>query len=209
MYYIDLLLETVLAKKLHPRYLGYCVILMAASFSSFANMVNQANADVIKETTLNNASQSIEWFKYSQGMARWMWFDVYQATLLLEQKNAYKNYTVDELLSEKMPLKLELCYQREVTPKQFIEGANHVLPSELPERLQQQVNQLHSHYQTVNKGDCYALVYSAKEQTTQLNLNGQTVFSTDVPGFKSLYFGIWLGQNPLSISLKEALLKEG
>jgi len=57
----------------------------------------------------------------------------------------------------------------------------------------------------VKPGDCYVLEYQP-DTGTQLKLNDQLSFETKLNGFKSVYFGIWLGQNPLSDSLKEKLL---
>lgn len=148
-----------------------------------------------------------EWKKYSQGVASWMWFDVYQAALFIDKNMTSQSLTEKQLLSPDMPLKLELCYKREVTPSQFIEGANHVLSKALSSEVQAQVDALHASYELVGKGDCYALIYTPNNHLTQLKLNDKLVFSTDIKPFKSVYFGIWIGQNPLSTSLKESLLK--
>jgi len=65
---------------------------------------------------------------------------------------------------------------------------------------------LHQAYQAVEKGDCYVLAYQP-DQGTQLILNQQTLATLDTPNFKATYFGIWLGEQPLSTPLKNALLE--
>lgn len=181
-------------------------------FSSFVVQAGQTamlNEQLTEKNTLATAPaiSNPEWKKYSQGVASWMWFDVYQASLFIDKKMTSGVLTEKQLLSSDSPLKLELCYKREVTPSQFIEGANHVLPKELPKEVQTQVDALHASYELVGKGDCYALIYMPNNHLTQLKLNEKLVFSTDLKSFKSVYFGIWIGQNPLSTSLKESLLK--
>ncbi|MDX1353004.1 MAG: chalcone isomerase family protein [Thiomicrorhabdus sp.] len=176
------------------------------SASSFASE-NIRFADKVENQSNNILQPQTNWLEYSQGMVRWMWFDVYQAKLFIEEDSPIKSFSANELLSEKMPLKLELCYKRKVTAQQFIEGAEHVLPKDLSGQLKEQVERLHSQYQNVKEGDCYALVYLPENQQTQLKFNHQLVFQTNTKHFKALYFGIWIGDKPLSSRLKTTLLK--
>jgi len=127
-------------------------------------------------------------------------FDVYNARLF-----ANKPSLPEDFLSDAEPLKLELCYLKAISANMFIEGANKVLPKTLTATLQNEVNRLHQSYQPVEPEDCYVLEYTP-QSGTQLKLNNQTVFSSQVEGFKAVYFGVWLGENPLSESLKSSLL---
>jgi len=140
------------------------------------------------------------WIQVSSGTATWMFFDVYNARLF-----ANKSVLPQDFLSDAEPLKLELCYLKAISTDIFIEGANKVLPKTLTTTLQNEVNRLHQSYQSVEPDDCYVLEY-APQTGTQLKLNNQTVFSSHVDGFKAVYFGVWLGENPLSESLKSSLL---
>jgi len=110
-----------------------------------------------------------------------------------------------KLLDDAQPLKLKLCYLRSIDKADLIKGAEAVLAPELAPDLKQAVDALHQAYQNVTTGDCYALKFQPGKGT-QLWLNDQLTFKTDLPGFKAVYFGIWLGQNPLSDSLKTQLL---
>ncbi|BBP43173.1 chalcone isomerase family protein [Thiosulfativibrio zosterae] len=139
-----------------------------------------------------------KWQTLSQGTATWLFMDIYQAKL--KSKMSLKA----NFLSNEQPLQLELCYFKSISPDILIKGANEVLPDNLSVDLQAAVNGLHASYQAVEPNDCYRLSY--ENGITQLQLNEQTVFTTKTAGFKAVYFGIWLGENPLSASLKKELL---
>lgn len=134
------------------------------------------------------------------GTARWGIFKVYEAQFFTEN-----NSTLEQALSERTSARLELCYARDLSVENFIEGAQQSLPERLTADLQQAVDRLHAAYQPVKQGDCYHLDFQP-EQGTRLILNGKTLVQIDTPGFKALYFGIWLGKQPLSESLKRNLI---
>lgn len=148
-----------------------------------------------------NALSSIAWQPLNQTTATWLWLDVYQATL-------YGQGEIDRtnLLTEQTPLKLELCYVQSIDKEDFIKAASKGLPEFFSPQLSTEVARLHAQYQNVTPGDCYTLSYQP-DSGTQLALNGRTVFSTRIAGFKALYFGIWLGPEPLSDSVKQGLLE--
>ena len=147
-------------------------------------LVNTANADLAQ---------------VGAGTARWGLFKVYDAAFFTEAK-----VTLEQALAEDTPARLELCYARELSVDDFIEGANYGLPEFISDELQQAINRLHAAYQPVKQGDCYLLDFHP-EQGTALLLNGRELLRIDTPEFKALYFGIWLGQQPLSVQLKRDL----
>ena len=136
------------------------------------------------------------------GTARWGPFKVYDAAFFTEAE-----VTLAQALSEQIPARLELCYARNVSIEDFIEGASYGLPESLSHELQQAVKRLHAAYQAVKQGDCYQLDFQPG-QGTALLLNGRELVRVDTTGFKALYFGIWLGQRPLSVQLKRDLTEE-
>ncbi|MDX1347903.1 MAG: chalcone isomerase family protein [Thiomicrorhabdus chilensis] len=148
-----------------------------------------------------NALSSTAWQPINQTTATWLWLDVYQATLYGQGELDRMN-----LLTEQTPLKLELCYLQAIDRQDFIKAASEGLPKRFSPELSTEVARLHAEYQDVSAGDCYTLSYQP-DSGTQLALNGRTVFSTPVAGFKALYFGIWLGPKPLSDSVKQGLLE--
>lgn len=172
-------------------FIGACLILTRPAFAS-----TQPNVSMAEPL----------WQARSEATATWMWFDIYKATLLTKNTQMTKNrFNVSQLLEDEQPLKLKLCYLKSIEKTDLIKGAEAVLPAELSPDLNQAVNELHQAYENVKAGDCYALEYQPGNGT-QLLLNDQLVFKTNLPGFKAVYFGIWLGENPLSDSLKTELL---
>ena len=135
-----------------------------------------------------------------EGTARWGLFKIYSAAFFTDA-----NLTLKQALADNTPARLELCYARELSVQDFIKGAQQALPESLPLELERAVARLHAAYQPVKQGDCYHLDFQP-EQGTALILNGKTLVQIDTPGFKAVYFGIWLGQQPLSESLKRSLI---
>lgn len=146
------------------------------------------------------ALSSQNWMIAGEGTARWGFIKLYDATLRTQP-----NTTRQTLLADETPLQLELCYARSLSVDNFVDGANHALPDNLPEDLANAVEQLHQAYQPVNQGDCYLLDH-VPEQGTALILNGDELVRIATPGFKAVYFGIWIGDTPLSDRLKNNLL---
>lgn len=131
--------------------------------------------------------------------AYWLgWIKLYDAKLYTQAKQA-------DLLTENTPVTLELCYQRSISRDQIIAAANKALPQNLSPVLQQAVTTMHSHFQNVHPGDCYRLSYQPK-QGTSLFFNDNPVVTIYTPGFKRLYFGIWLGKHALSTTVRQQLL---
>ncbi|MBO1926893.1 chalcone isomerase family protein [Thiomicrorhabdus sp. 6S2-11] len=137
----------------------------------------------------------------SSATASWLFIDVYRATLF-----APSNRSANELLDAQTPLKLKLCYLHKISKDEFIEAASEALPDKLSPALQQAVDGLHSAYQNVQPDDCYQLSYTL-QQGVVLSFNSRPVFQSKAAGFKQLYFGIWLGEKPLSDSVKEQLFE--
>lgn len=149
--------------------------------------------------TTFSASANTNLVKVGSGSAYWGIFKIYDA-----QFHTEPTLDLTMALADNTAAKLELCYDYKLTVDNFIKGANSALPQSLSSELQQAVDTLHAAYQPVKKGDCYHLDYTP-QTGTQLILNGQTLTRINTPRFKALYFGIWVGDNPLSSKLKQDL----
>ena len=107
------------------------------------------------------------------------------------------------------PLRLEIEYLMDISRERFIEAAMKTLRNQHSEstlrRYSNEIGRMHSFYRDVEKGDRYALTYHPTIGTT-LELNGKFLGVVPSPEFARLYFGIWLGENPVSDSLREGLL---
>ncbi|HKM27148.1 MAG TPA: chalcone isomerase family protein [Thiopseudomonas sp.] len=134
-----------------------------------------------------------------EGVVRWGVFKLYHATFFTEAQVSLR-----QALADDKPARLELCYVREFSVENFIDGAQLGLPASLTPQLQAAVTRLHQAYQAVQPGDCYRLDYQPG-QGTALLLNDKELVRVATAGFKALYFGIWLGDKPLSAQLKRDL----
>lgn len=145
------------------------------------------------------AQASVIWKPVGEGIATWMFMDIYQAKLYRPE-----GMSKQSALTDNAPLKLELCYYKSITPDIFVQGANEALPVQLSPALRAEVERLHASYEAVKPNDCYTLRY--ENSVTELLLNNRSVFQSKLPEFKQVYFGVWLGEKPLSDKLKATLL---
>lgn len=146
-----------------------------------------------------SAQASVTWKPVGEGVATWMFMDIYQAKLYRPEGVAKQT-----ALTDNAPLKLELCYYKSLTPDIFVQGANESLPAQLSPALRAEVERLHASYQAVKPNDCYTLRY--ENSVTELLLNQRVLFQSKLSEFKQVYFGVWLGEKPLSDKLKATLL---
>jgi len=145
----------------------------------------------------------LAWQKLSQATATWLFMDIYTAELFVDKQSPKPTQT--DLLGDSTPLQLKLCYLKSIDREQIIEAAEHALPTNLSPAIQADVTAIHQAYRSVKPGDCYQLSYQPSMGTT-LSFNGSPVFQSKQAGFKATYFGIWLGKNPLSESVKSQLI---
>ena len=146
-----------------------------------------------------SAQALVTWKPVGEGVATWMFMDIYQAKLYRPE-----GVPKQTALTDDAPLKLELCYYKSITPDIFEQGANESLPAQLSPALRAEVERLHASYQAVKPNDCYTLRY--ENSVTELLLNQRVLFQSKLPEFKQVYFGVWLGEKPLSDKLKATLL---
>ncbi|RUM92459.1 MAG: hypothetical protein DSZ27_02845 [Thiomicrospira sp.] len=177
-------------KNLH----GWQPVRRVALFILFLAMVGRPFS------TLAEATPTLK--KIGQTTAYWAGvIPVYDAQLW-----ASDEVTLENLLTDQTALNLKLCYHVPLSQKDFVEAAETGLPTPLSPLHSQAVNALHLSYESVSPNDCYRLSYD-RTNGTQLWLNNQLKFENNTPGFKALYFGLWLGKTPLSDTVKNHLLK--
>ena len=108
-----------------------------------------------------------------------------------------------------VPKRLEIEYFHAISAKDFIKLTEKLLkqnvdPSAIS-RLQPRLDRLNALYRDVQPGYRYALTYVPEEGTT-LALNGVDLGTIEGEDFAAAVFSMWLGQRPLSDSLKQELL---
>lgn len=115
------------------------------------------------------------------------------------------------LLDPLVPKRLELEYFVGLDREKFIESAETVLekqhgPSELA-RLQGPLDELHNKLVDVSSGDRYSITHIPGEGLRLEHNRKITAFIPDVQ-LSTAYFGIWLGDPPISPALKKDLVKK-
>ncbi len=114
-----------------------------------------------------------------------------------------------DILDAGIPKRLEIVYHRALDAERMAEAAQRTLERQhgmaMMERWQPHIDRLHAAYRDVARGDRFALAMSPA-RGLWLEFNGQEVVHIEDVEFGRLYFGIWLGDPPLSASLRDALL---
>jgi hypothetical protein len=110
-----------------------------------------------------------------------------------------------------VPKRLEIEYFHAISAKDFVKLTEKLLkqnvdPSAISQ-LKPRLDRLNALYRDVQPGYRYALTYVPEEGTT-LALNGIELGTIEGEDFAAAVFSMWLGQRPLSDSLKKELLGE-
>ena len=132
-----------------------------------------------------------------------MFFKLYDVALYAEPKASAK-----DVLSASVSYRLQFRYLREIDKAIILKSSAKILDKNLnPDELRQiaeRVDRLNAAYQTVKDGDHSSLTFQPDVGTT-LRINGSPVTTIEGADFARLYFKIWLGERPISDSLREAL----
>lgn len=147
--------------------------------------------------------------RIGQGVATYLWFDVYDAALY-----APAGTSVSNILSPEMPKVLVLSYRHAVKVEDIDKASWQTLNKQLSAKalaaIEPKVDAMQSTMKNVNPGDRYTLTWqpesTGKSAELSLKLNENTLFTSPDAALAKAYFGIWLGSPPLSDKLKKALL---
>ncbi len=110
---------------------------------------------------------------------------------------------------EDVPKRLEIEYFWGIPGPKFGEAAEKLLARSqdptLVEELEPRLERMSALYRDVSPGDRYALTY-LPGLGTELSLNGEVLGRVPGADFARAYFGIWLGDDPLDVGLRDVLL---
>ncbi|MGI8738353.1 MAG: chalcone isomerase family protein [Gammaproteobacteria bacterium] len=139
------------------------------------------------------------------GEAHYMGFvEVYEAALY-----GKRGVAAEQLLRRDVPMCLRLDYQRAIGREDIVKAADTVLKRQNDASsltpLHARIDRLHAAYRDVEADDYYVRCYSPGAGS-ELSLNGETLIKIEGRDFAVRYFALWLGEEPLSESLKQALL---
>lgn len=131
-------------------------------------------------------------------------FPLYEAALFTAEGGS-----ADSVLGAEKPFQLKFRYLREIDKSIILKSADRMLEKNLSESertsIAEGVDRINAAYRTVNEGDTSSLTFVPGQGTT-LTINGEPQITLPGEDFARLYFTIWLGQNPISGSLKKHLL---
>lgn len=172
---------------IYPRY-----ILLFVAFAGFAGAGLFADTS---EQALKKAGEYRYFYR--------TFFKLYDAELFVSPDSK-----PDQVLSGNHPFELRFRYLRSVDKASIIKAADRMLKRNLTDAEWKQiadlVTQLNQHYSSVQKGDRSSLRYNPETGTT-LSINGQAFPSIPGRDFARFYFRIWLGEQPLSKTMRDTL----
>jgi hypothetical protein len=149
------------------------------------------------------SASSVELQKIGEGTFRWMFIKVYDGAFYLDAENTNAG-ALDDVAK-----RLELSYHVGISAEQFRESGDSIVRRNVEEEtwlnIQDRLAQLNEAYQDVEKGDRYALTYAPGAGTT-LMLNGEPLVTVEGADFARAYFSIWLGEDAVKASFRDALL---
>lgn len=133
-------------------------------------------------------------------------FDVYAGALYLPLGQRAEQWTED------LPKRLELVYFRSFTAEDFVSSSDRLLRRNLSvadyQRLSDRLENLYGLFRNVAPGDRYSLTYHP-DKGTALHLNDELLGRIPGRDFALAYFGLWLGDQPISRPFRDQLLQGG
>ncbi|MDG4868481.1 chalcone isomerase family protein [Guyparkeria sp. 1SP6A2] len=141
------------------------------------------------------------------GTASYLFWDVYDAALY-----APPGAGAAAIASAKVPMSLVLAYHRPVAVEDIRKATWTALDRQFDaaERraIRPKIDAIQNAMVDVGEGDRYRLDWQPERRRLVLYLNGVTRFESDDADLARAYFGIWLGEPPLSSKLRQALLSK-
>jgi hypothetical protein len=131
-------------------------------------------------------------------------FDLYEAALFAEP-----GADAEDVLRAGAAFHLQFRYLRKIDKAIILKSADQMLERNLTEAerasIAERVSRINEAYTGVASGDSSSLSYQPGEGTT-LRINNKPVVTIEGEDFARLYFEIWLGERPISESMKNTLL---
>jgi hypothetical protein len=114
----------------------------------------------------------------------------------------------EEILTE-VPKRIDIYYFQNIPKRYMIRAAEDTLRRNLPEERYRQftpkIESLHDAYRDGKKGSFASLVYTPGKGLTYF-FDNQPVLTIGGDDFANAYYKVWLGSEPSSRTMKEAML---
>lgn len=186
---------------MRSRLLPLLLLFLVGTYPAIAEEATQDGVSLARQITVNDEVLDL----YGYGTARYARvFKVYVAGFY-----GPRDVEPEEILERDVTRRLEIEYLRSIAADDINEATRQMLERQLDEETYAKVEERFAYladlYQDVEEGDRYVFEYIPGEGGT-LFFNGDAVGSVEGEDFARAYFGIWLGEDPLSSSLKRELL---
>lgn len=141
------------------------------------------------------------------GTASYLFWDVYDAALY-----APPGASQTAIEAAEVPMSLVLAYHRQVAVEDIRKATWAALDQQFDAAgraaIRPKIDAIQNAMVDVAKGDRYRLDWEPDERRLVLYLNDEPRFESHDVGLARAYFGIWLGEPPLSDKLRQALLSQ-
>lgn len=135
-----------------------------------------------------------------------MFFKLYDAALFID---ADADADAEDILAASTRYRLQFRYLRKIDKSIILESSAKMLEKNLSQselaQISDRIDQINEAYRTVQSGDRSSLTYQPGIGTT-LRINGTAITTVEGDDFARLYFKIWLGDQPISVTLRDELL---
>ena len=177
-----------------------CLLSITAASPASAREPEPAFPESIKLSSTEDALTKLGEYRYVYRL----FFKLYDVALYVPPTAGYT-----DVLKASTSYRLQFRYLREIDKSIILESADKMLRKNLSEaqfnQISDRVERINQAYQTVKDGDRSSLTYRPETGTT-LRINGEPVVTIEGTDFARLYFQIWLGEQPISNSLRESVL---
>jgi len=177
-------------------------LLLIANFNLPISNSSQVAIEVITQDEVKSSLNAVGNHRFIYRM----FFKLYDARFYAD---AVQADNIDKLLDGKNALLLEFDYLRKINKTTILESSENILAKNMsPDELnliQERLDRINAAYRTVNKGDRSSLSYTPGKGTT-LSINQEAIVTIEGEDFARLYFRIWLGEQPISQPMRDALL---
>ena len=185
------------------------IMLLILLISVLFSLPNSGSAAEIRGVTFVDELQigNVAFSLQGVGLLKWAGlFDIYAGAFYLPTEPTMSDGR------ENTPKHLELAYFREIEAQDFARSSDQLLQRNLAggeyQALQQRLQSFYQLFRDIRPGDRYALTYRPGDGT-ELRLNGQLLGSVPGHDFAIAYFGLWLGESPISERFRNRLLGSG
>ncbi|MCG8054275.1 MAG: chalcone isomerase family protein [Candidatus Thiodiazotropha endolucinida] len=174
--------------------------------SLFSNVTAKEVAGINLVETMQRAEDGVTLELNGAGVREKFFFDIYVAALYLQQKSNQASVILNSEAAARVEMRM---LYSEVKQEKFVQGWNDGFSANLGEaqfkQLVERLNQFNGWFETLTEGEMIELDYFPGKGT-RVKIKG--VEKGVIPGgdFFQALLSVWLGEKPVTKSLKEDLL---